>query len=169
LAGWLRATGRAGAPLVGNSAGCQVIVDLAVHSPELLGPAVLVSPTMDRHARSSVRQLARLIADAPRERPRLIPLLARDYLTCGVRRIAVTFDHLLADPIEHGLGHLRTPTVVVRGSRDPIVSREWAREVAALLPDGRLTEIPGAAHAAHHRAPDAVARVVRSLSREARR
>jgi len=36
---------------------------------------------------------------------------------------------------------------VVRGTRDRIVSQEWASEVARLLPDGRLAVIPGAAHA----------------------
>ncbi|MGM1062013.1 alpha/beta fold hydrolase [Saccharothrix sp. Mg75] len=165
LADWLRATGRGGAALVANSAGCQVVADLAVHSPDLLGPAVLVSPTVDRHARSTPRQLARLLADVPRERPALVPLLTRDYLTCGPRRIAATFGHLLDDPVELNLGHLRTPTAVVRGSGDPIVSREWAREVAALLPRGHLVELAGAAHAAHHSAPAEVARITRALPR----
>lgn len=167
LAGWLRATGRGGALLVANSAGCQVVVDLAVHSPDLLGPVLMVSPTMDRHARSVPQQLARLVADAPRERPALIPLLARDYLTCGVRRIAATLDHLLADPVERKLGHVRTPTAVARGSRDPIVSRDWVREVVALLPSGRLVVVPGAAHALHHSHPDRLVPVVDSLLREA--
>lgn len=166
LAGWLRATGRGGALLVGNSAGCQVIVDLAAHSPELVGPAVLVSPTMDRHARSRARQLARLIADAPREQPVLSLVLAWDYLRCGPRRIAATLDHLLADPVERKLAHLRAPTVVARGAHDPIVSREWAGEVAALLPDGRLVEVAGAAHAVHHSAPEELARIIRPLLRD---
>ncbi|QFZ21123.1 alpha/beta fold hydrolase [Saccharothrix syringae] len=168
LAGWLRATGRGGAALVANSAGCQVVVDLAAHSPDLLGPVLMVSPTMDRHARSTARQLARLALDGLRERPALIPLLTRDYLTCGVRRIAATFRHLLADPVERKLGHVTAPTAVARGDRDPIVSREWAREVAALLPVGRLVEVPGAAHAAHHSAPGRLAPVVRSLMGEHR-
>ncbi|MFC5058423.1 alpha/beta hydrolase [Saccharothrix xinjiangensis] len=167
LAGWVRATGRGGAVLVANSAGCQVVADLAVHSPELLGPVLMVSPTMDRHARSATRQLARLVADAPRERPALAPVQALDYLRCGPRRIAATFRHLLADRVEDKLGHVRTPTVVVRGSRDPVVSREWAREVAALLPDGRFVEVVGEAHAVHHSAPDRLVPIVRSLLREA--
>ncbi|MBY8848098.1 alpha/beta fold hydrolase [Saccharothrix longispora] len=167
LADWLRATGRGGAPLVAHSAGCQVVADLAAHSPDLAAPAVLLSPTMDRHARSTSRQLARLAADAPRERPALVPLLTRDYLTAGVRRIAATLDHLLDDPVEDKVGHLHAPTAVVRGRHDPVVSRRWAREVAALLPDGRLVEVPGAAHAVHHSAPDAVAAITRSALRAA--
>jgi pimeloyl-ACP methyl ester carboxylesterase len=165
LADWLRATGRGGAVLVANSGGCQVVVDLAAHSPDLLGPAVLISPTIDRHARSPVRQLARLVADIPRERPTLPFVVGLDYLTCGPRRLAATFRHLLDDPVERKLCHLRTPTVVARGSRDPIVSHAWAAEVAALLPHGRLAEVPGAGHALNHNAADDVAGLTRPLLR----
>ena len=45
---------------------------------------------------------------------------------------------------------MRVPTLVVRGSRDPIVPQRWAKEVAELLPMGQLSVIPGAAHAANY-------------------
>lgn len=160
LAAWLTATGRAGAVLVANSAGCQVVVDLAVHSPDLLGPIVLAGPTVDRRARSAARQVARWLADAVRERPSLGPVLARDYAACGPRRFRATFRHVLADPVEHKLGHVTPPAVVVRGARDPIVPHEWAAEVAAGLPRGRLVEVPGAGHALNWSAPAELARVV---------
>ncbi|WP_447009173.1 alpha/beta fold hydrolase [Saccharothrix hoggarensis] len=163
LADWLRATGRGGSLLVANSGGCQVVVDLAVHSPDLVGPVVLVSPTMDRHARSRARQLGRLLADIPRERPSLNFVIARDYLTCGPRRLAVTLRHLLEDPVERKLHHVRTPAVVARGAHDPIVSRAWAAEVASLLPHGRLAEVPGAGHALNYSAADALAAITRPL------
>ncbi|HEX2131333.1 MAG TPA: alpha/beta hydrolase [Actinophytocola sp.] len=163
FADWLRATGRGGSVFVANSAGCQVVVDLAAHAPELLGPVVLNAPTMDRHARSAPRQLGRLVADIPRERPTLIPVVALDYLTCGPRRLLATFRHTLADPVERKLRHVRTPAVVVRGSRDPIVPRAWAEEVAALLPAGRLVEVPGAGHALNHSAAGALADVVSTV------
>jgi pimeloyl-ACP methyl ester carboxylesterase len=63
LADWLGATGHEGALLLANSTGCQVVVDFATHSPQLLGPVVLVGPTFDRHARSVPRQWARLLAN----------------------------------------------------------------------------------------------------------
>ncbi|MFL6125356.1 alpha/beta fold hydrolase [Actinophytocola sp.] len=163
LADWLAATGRGGAVFVANSAGCQVVVDLATYAPELLGPAVLCAPTMDRHARSPVRQLARLLADVGRERPSLVPVIAGDYLRCGPRRLLTAFRHVLADAVEHKLSQMPTPTVVARGDRDPIVSHEWAVEVAALLPHGRLVEVPGAGHALNYTAPEDLARITRSL------
>ncbi|MDQ3790344.1 MAG: hypothetical protein M3422_24280, partial [Actinomycetota bacterium] len=86
LADWLRATGPEGALLLANSAGCQIVVDPAEHAPDTLGPAVLTGPTTDPHRKDPLRQLARLLADIPRERPTLLPLLARDYRTRGPRR-----------------------------------------------------------------------------------
>ncbi|MQA17013.1 MAG: alpha/beta fold hydrolase [Pseudonocardiaceae bacterium] len=163
LAEWLRASGRGAVPLVANSAGCQVVVDLAVHSPELLGPVVLSGLTVDRRARTPLRQLGRFLADSYRERPGLIPVLARDYLRCGPRRFLETFRFLLDDPVERKLRHVHTPAVVARGSRDPIAPREWAQECVAELPDGRLAEVAGAGHALNYSAPEELGRIICSL------
>ncbi|RCW46258.1 pimeloyl-ACP methyl ester carboxylesterase [Halopolyspora algeriensis] len=163
LGDWMRATGRGGAALVGNSAGCQVIADLAVHSPELLGPVVLSGPSVDRRARSYPRQFGRILVDMRWERVGLTRLLVRDYLRCGPRRLRATARFLLADPVERKLGHIRTPAVVVRGSRDTIVPRAWTRECTALLPQGYSAEIPGAGHILNYSAPAELARITCSL------
>ncbi len=159
LADWLRATDRGGAVLVANSAGCQFAVDLAMHAPELLGPLVLNGPTIDRHARSAPRQLVRLLADAPWEHPALTLTLVRDYWDATPRRVVRTMRYLLRDRIEDKLPYVPVPTVVVRGSRDPLVPRAWATEVVGLLPQGTLSEVPGAGHTLNFSAPDALARI----------
>lgn len=163
LADWLRVTGRGGAVLVGNSAGCQVVADLAVHAPELLGPVVLAGPTVDPSAPTAVAQLGRLLQVAPREPLALTALLARDYLVCGPSRFAATFRHMLAHRIERALPQLHTPSVVVRGSRDPVAPHAWVTQAAALLPAGRSVELPKAAHALNFSAPDGLAGLVREL------
>lgn len=48
---------------------------------------------------------------------------------------------------------MSAPTVVVRGSLDPIVPQRWAEAAARLLPHGRLVVIPGATHTANFQAP----------------
>ncbi|HEX2050164.1 MAG TPA: alpha/beta hydrolase [Actinomycetota bacterium] len=163
LAAWVRTTRRAGAAFVANSLGCQVVVDMAAHSPELVGPVVLTGPTMDPHARTAARQAARLAANVPFERPSLGVVLARDYLACGPRRFAATFVHALADPVERKLPLVRVPAVVARGARDPIVPRAWATEAAGLLPSGALVEVPGTGHVVNYSAPDELAAVTRDL------
>lgn len=169
LADWLRVTARQGAPLIANSAGCQVVVDLAVHAPELLGPIVLNGPTVDRHARSYLRQLGKLAVDIPLERPMLTLVTASDYLRCGPRRLVTTFRHVLDDPIERKLHRVHTPAIVARGSRDPVVPRAWAQEVVTMLPRGRLAEVPGAGHTLNYSAPAELSRITRSLLHEARK
>jgi pimeloyl-ACP methyl ester carboxylesterase len=163
LADWLRATGRGGAVLLANSTGCQVVIDLAVHAPELLGPIVLVGPTVDRHARTAPQQVARLLANSPWERPTLGLALVPAWIACGPRRYAETLAYMLTDPVERKLHHVPVSALVVRGGRDPIVPRQWAHEVAQGLPRGRLAEVPGVRHTVNWSAPEELARLVRPL------
>ncbi|MDP9443643.1 MAG: alpha/beta hydrolase [Actinomycetota bacterium] len=163
LADWVRVSGRRGAVFLGNSTGCQVVVDLAVHSPQLLGPVVLVGPTVDRRARTVRQHAARLLADERWEPASLGPVLLADWMACGARRYAQTLAYMLADPVERKLHHVRVPTVVVRGARDPIVPRAWAAEVVDRLPAGRLAEVPGAGHTLNWSAPKELGRVVGPL------
>ncbi len=163
LAAWMRALGLSGAALVGNSMGCQVIVELALRHPGLVDRVVLQGPTMDPRARSAPRQMGRLLIDTTREPPSLVAIEGLDLLRAGVVRAWRTFRQALKDPIEEKLPQVRVPALVVHGSRDRISPRSWAEEVARLLPDGRLVVLPHAAHAANYSAPAELARAVRSF------
>ncbi len=150
LSDWMGEVGLERAALVGNSMGCQVIADLAVRHPGRVERAVLQGPTMDPLGRSAPRQVGRFLLDVPREPLSLIPIELLDYLSVGTRRAWRTFRYALEDRIEKKLPNMRVPTLVVSGSRDPIVPQRWAKEVVELLPMGRLCVIPGAAHAANY-------------------
>ena len=160
LSAWMGEVGLERAALVGNSFGCQIIADLAVRHPARVERAVLQGPTMDPLGRSVPRQVGRLLIDVPRETLSLLPIELLDYLSAGTRRAWRTFRYTLEDRIEEKLPHMRVPTLVVRGSRDPIVQQRWAEEVTRLLPMGRLVVIPGAAHAVNYGSPLELARVV---------
>lgn len=59
----------------------------------------------------------------------------------------------------------RTPVHVLQGDRDLVVNPLLhGRPLAALLPNGHFTWLPGLGHMAHHFAPDAVADAVEALS-----
>jgi pimeloyl-ACP methyl ester carboxylesterase len=166
LTAWMSAMNLREATFLGNSFGCQVIAHLAVRRPDLVAAAILVSPTVDPTARSAIRQLWRLALDAPRERPSLLLIAPRDYLRFGFRRGYRALRIMLADRIEEKLPRISVPTLVVRGSRDPIVPQRWAERVAALLPKGELAVIPGAAHAVNYDRPDELAiEVIRFLGK----
>lgn len=158
---WMEAVGLPRAVLVGNSLGCQVIVDLAARYPERVRCAVLAGPTMDPHARTAPVQVGRWLLDWTRERPSLAAAHARDYYRAGLRRALHTFRHALRDPIEEKLPRVRAPTLVVRGSKDAIVPQRWAEEAARLLPRGRLVVIPGGPHVVNYTTPMEFSRVVR--------
>jgi 2-hydroxy-6-oxonona-2,4-dienedioate hydrolase len=160
LADWIRENGLDGASLLANSIGCQVVVDLAIRRPELVGQIILVSPTVDRQARTVVRQFFRLLLDIPREPLRLPFIALLDYAQAGFGRAAQTFGYALQDLIEDKLPHVSQPTLVVRGERDPIVSQAWVEEVHGLLPESSLVVIAGAAHGVNYNSPEELARVV---------
>lgn len=156
---WLELAG-VPVPLVANSLGCQIAVDLAVRRPERVSRLVLLGPTMDPSAPTILRQAARLALDTLREPPGLWVAETIDYLRMGPRRTIATARLALADPFAEKARRVPHPALVVRSGRDAIVSQEWAERVARALPDGRLTVIPGEPHAAHWSAAADVARIV---------
>jgi pimeloyl-ACP methyl ester carboxylesterase len=150
--------------VVANSLGCQFAVELAAERPELVGPLVLISPTVDPRYRSAARQALTLAADWPREPRELWPTIVRDYWTMGPSRLLRTAWLALDDRPEEKLPRIATPVLVLRGDRDAITTRPWAERCAALASDGRFVAVPGAAHAAHFSRPQEVARLVLSFA-----
>ena len=160
LYGWMEAVGIPRAVLLGNSIGCQVVVDLALRRPAAVERIVLVSPTVDTEARTVFRSFARLLLDVPRERLSLPFIALLDYLQAGLGRTAHTFGYALQDRVEEKLPFVAHPALIVRGSRDPIVSDRWAARVSELFPAGRLAILEGAAHAVNHNSPEALTELV---------
>ena len=64
------------------------------------------------------------------------------------------------EPVWDRLGELTMPATVVVGERDAKF-REIGERLAAALPDAELVVVPGAGHAVHLEAPEAVAAVDR--------
>ncbi|HVF86738.1 MAG TPA: alpha/beta hydrolase [Pyrinomonadaceae bacterium] len=169
LAAWMRANNLTGAALIANSFGCQVVVDLTLRHPSLVGRAILIAPTIDPARRTPWQQVARFLLDIPREPLSLIPIALWDYFTAGILRGLRTLSHALQDRIEEKLPHMDVPTLVVCGERDPIVPRDWAEQAARLLPAGKLHVIPGAAHAVNFNSPEELVRVALPFLRDGRR
>jgi len=134
--------------------GCQVAVDLAVKRPEMVEKLVLSGPTMDPAAGSAFMQILRLLKDAMRESASLWMLAAFDYVRAWPLRVLESLRMAIADHVERKLPLVKAPTLVVRGSTDPIASRRWVEEMVRLLPNGRLAEIGGTGHAVNYSAPE---------------
>lgn len=152
--------------LVGHSMGCQVVAEIAHRHPTRLICSVLVSPTGDPDARGGWTQLVRLALDGLREPPRLIALVLRDYVGSGLRRGLATLRYMNAHPMVERLGEMAVPTLLVVGSRDPVVPRDWSTEVIERLHHGRIAVIPSGTHGVQYAAPEELANAIKAFIEE---
>jgi pimeloyl-ACP methyl ester carboxylesterase len=161
---WLGVRGIVSPILVGQSHGCQVIVEAVTRAPELASALVLNAPTMLAEHRSIGAQLWLVMLDAPREPLSLVPHVVRDYVVAGPVRILATLKDALRDRIEDKLSAVRVPVSIVTGARDPVSPPAWGERLARLV-GARLTVVPGAAHAVPFSHPDALAAEILALAR----
>jgi pimeloyl-ACP methyl ester carboxylesterase len=163
LADWMNAVGIERAVLVGHSLGSQIVAEFALRHSAMIERAALAAPTFDKRARSAFRQFGRLLWDSRREPFSLILLAFKSYFKFGLRREVRTLQFGLKDRIEDKLPEIRIPTLVIRGEFDTVVPHAWAREVADLLPDGKLITIPGGTHGVNYKLPREFAAALREF------
>ena len=166
LRAWMDEVGLERAAFVANSMGCQIVTQLAVRSPEHVGPIVLSGPTVDPARRGGRRQIFAGLRETGREPVSLVALAARDGLGQDAQQLRAAARSALEDRMEERLPLIQQPAVVVHGERDAFVSREWAEHVADLLPHGRLVVVPGEPHAVPYTKPDLIGGIVRELIAE---
>ncbi len=171
--------------LCGYSMGGRIALHLALAQPELVRRLVLVSTTAgieDAAAREERRRADAALADeierdgveafADRwaagplfagQSPEVAAAARADRLTHTAADLAATLRNLGAgvmEPVWHRLGELTMPAVVVVGERDAKF-RALGERLAGALPSASLVVVPGAGHAVHLEAPDAVASALR--------
>jgi pimeloyl-ACP methyl ester carboxylesterase len=168
LAAWLATLGLHRVHLLGNSFGCQVIAELAARRPELVDRLVLQGPTVDPGAHG-IRQLWRWLVNTRREGSTQPRETFGQWGQAGPQVFWGTLRHMNEHRIEKTLPRVAAPTLVVRGSRDPIVPQPWADEAARLLPEGRLETIEGETHTIVLSAPEKLVDVTLPFLTEARR
>ena len=159
---WMDAAGLAKAHFLGNSFGCQVIVELAARYPERVDRLVLTGPALDPAIRTFWKPVLRLALDGFYE-PALIGPTLYDFLEMGPRRVWGTYHAALADRIEDKLPGLRMPVLLVRGERDPIAGPRWLECMADLLPSAQSRTISRAPHALTFSTPGEVAHLTREF------
>ncbi|BDZ39867.1 alpha/beta fold hydrolase [Microbacterium suwonense] len=145
VAAFLRTKGITDAVVLGHSMGSQIATEVAVRHPEVLSALILAGPTVNSAARSIRMQAGYLLRDLISERPVVLWRGAREYLRGGphlIRKIRATVVH---EP-EKAYPRVHVPTLVVRGSRDPLAPMTWCREIVDTVPDARFEEIPDHGH-----------------------
>lgn len=173
LRAWLDVRGIGPAVFVGNSFGCQIIVECVARTPERAIGLVLNAPTVDPAHRSRLTMIWRVLRDVPNEPASLAVVVARDYLRAGPRRIFATLDYAIADHIEEKLPSLAMPVLVVCGAHDPVVTVRWGSEVARLAgieragaAGGAMQCVGDAAHALPYDDPAVFAQIIERFVEE---
>lgn len=144
--------------LVGHSQSCQVVAAAAT-DPRVVA-VVLLGPTTDPRMRSVVVLPWRWLRTTVRENWTQAPLVLAQWWRTGPRAMRALWRATAPDRIDRRLARVTVPVTVVRGTEDRLCPRDWAVQVCAAAPRGRLVQIPGAAHMTVHTHPDAVARLV---------
>ena len=142
------------ATFIGNSLGCEVLVEFALRYPERVERLVLQGPTPDPKDRSAVQKVAFFALTCLFERWSLGWIALTDYLRCGMARYFATFRDMMGHRIEPKLPLVEAPTLIVWGTRDYIVPRRSVERYARLLPSGSLAVVPGAAHGMNYSNPE---------------
>ncbi|WP_394553932.1 alpha/beta fold hydrolase [Agromyces sp. MMS24-JH15] len=146
LAEFLAAEGRGRVVLVGHSTGAQVVAEAAARHPDLVDRVVLIGPSVNPRERTVPKQAARFLQDLALTSPKVVGAGVKAYAEAGPRWFARNLRPMIEHRIERVLPRVAAPTLVIRGEHDRIVPRPWAEEIARLLPDGRLVEVPGRGH-----------------------
>jgi pimeloyl-ACP methyl ester carboxylesterase len=152
------------AVLVGHSMGAQFVTETAVRHPALVAQLVLIGGVTDPARASALTQALDLGRDTVKEPLGGTLIVLGDYLRCGPRWYLTTLRPMLDYRTDLRLRLVSAPTLVIRGQDDPVSRHEWAANLAAQAPQGRLLEIPGR-HLVQYSAAAATAAGIRELAR----
>jgi pimeloyl-ACP methyl ester carboxylesterase len=158
---WLDALGLDWAHVAAHSLGGYTALALAAAHPAQVGRLALVAPAALPVRLGETMRPGLIPATVA---PRFLPVLARDSLRTGPRRLLRTLRELLAaEPLP--LEAVRAPTLILWGARDPLLPPAHGRELARRLPDARLCLLPDAGHIPMYESPAAChAALIRFLS-----
>lgn len=139
--------------LVGNSYGCQVIIECETRHANPSHRIVLIGPTIDGTRRTWWQQVIGFIVNLQYERAlKQAPLITKDYVECGTVRFIKTFYYALKDRPEEKLPRLSNPILILRGEHDSLVSQKWVDQLAQGLRHGTMVVIKNRGHALNYNA-----------------
>ena len=149
------------AVLLGNSLGCPIIASMLDEHADRIEATIWVSPAGGRYNLPIFRGVSQMALAGLREPPRMVPIAMTDYARFGLIPSVTLLWSMLHYPTVQRLKELVIPTLVVIGSRDPLVSERVVAQRAHELPHVTAAVIDGAAHAINFSHPDQLANVVR--------
>ena len=135
---------------VGHSMGAQFVTELARQRPDAVSHLVLIGPVTDPRRATAVQQAMGLTRDMVKESPSGNLIVFQDYLDCGPRWFSTELALMLDYRTDLALREVRSPTLVIRGTGDPVSGSTWCAALAAAVPNGQVIEVAGHRHLVHH-------------------
>jgi pimeloyl-ACP methyl ester carboxylesterase len=152
--------------LIGHSMGVQFAVEAARQQPGRFTQLVLMGPVVDEKRRTVARQALDLTLDCLFfETAASNFLVLTDYFRCGPRWYLTELPVMMSYRTEESIAEVATPVLILRGSRDPVASRDWCRLLEQRAGDGEFHEIPGCGHVVQHAGAGRVAEAIQDFAR----
>ncbi len=164
VAAWVAALGLDRTHVVAHSMGGYAACRLALDHPQLVDRMALVAPAILGVSPPYVREAGRLGPLAWTVTPDFLPVLVGDSLRMGpLRWLRSAAELLHADRLP--LEEIAAPTLLIWGSRDPLVPAIQGPLVQRRIAGARLLTLPGARHVPmYERANDCNGAIDRFLS-----
>ena len=160
LSDWLEDIGLGPCALFGHSLGGEVSLDLTARFPKKVSKLILCAPTGIPDRPNLTAQMWHLVRNSFRETHRLRVRATRSYFMAGFRRVQSHLINQLDHPTEPILSYVTVPTLVIVGTRDPIIRPRMGAALAEQLPSAKLIRVEGGTHALHDSHTPQVAQAV---------
>jgi pimeloyl-ACP methyl ester carboxylesterase len=166
------ALGLAKVDLVGCSIGGWIAAEMATKVPERVGRLVMVGPVGVKVGSADKLDIPDIFAMPQADVNRLVyhdPSTAPDIGKMTDDELTIMFRNrettalLVWEPWMHNtklkrrLHRVKSQALFIRGASDGLVSADYLKAYAGLLPNARTVTIPAAGHAPHLEAPEALA------------
>jgi pimeloyl-ACP methyl ester carboxylesterase len=118
--------------LVGHSASCQIVVEMAIRYADLAHALVLVAPAGDVRMSSWVDRAVRWLGSAVPDSPKLIRVVTPQYARTTLPTIARAGEASRHHDLAAVIAKVKAPVLIVRGKHDLISTAEWVERLAEL-------------------------------------
>jgi pimeloyl-ACP methyl ester carboxylesterase len=151
--------------LVGHSASCQVVAELARRHPHTVRGLVLVGPTADPRMAPRRRLVVRWLRTAAHEDPCRVPGMLRSYVTTRLSGFARALRAARRRDLRATLAVTTVPVLLVRGPHDHLAPSGWLDALAATRPGIEVVTLAAGAHNLPQTRPAELARHIVTLTR----
>ena len=167
------------AAVIGASIGGWIAAEMATKAPERFSHLVLIAPVGIKTGPVDKLDIPDLFATPPEKLQAMLfhapdkfradpTKMSDEQLLAAVRArealALLAWEPYMHNPkLIHRLHRISSPTLMLRGASDGIVSATYAAAYARLIPKARLETIPATGHVPHVESPDATAVLIRGF------